>query len=408
MSRLVKKFGGTSLRDLERIRNAAARIKTALDEGHEVAVAVSAMAGATDQLIELCNRASVLCDAAEFDAVVATGEQVSAGLLAIVLKDMGVPARSFAGWQVPLETGAEHGSAQITGIDAGLLEQCLAAKEVPVVAGFQGLGPDGRVTTIGRGGTDLTAVVMADALGAERCDIYTDVAGVYSADPRVVRRARKIDMISYEEMLEMASVDAKVLQRRAVALAMARQVRIQVLSSFGKAPGTLVVGEDEMVEREQVNGIAFSRDVAKITLRGVKDEPGVVAALLKPLADQGVNVDLIVQNVANGKGETDITLALKTADFERAQAALETVRDVPGFKDMKAGDGIAKISVIGLGMRGQAGIAQTMFETLAEKGINIEAITTSDIKISILISSEYAELAVRALHTAYGLDEGTG
>jgi aspartate kinase len=403
---LVKKFGGTSLRDMECITNAARRIKAAYDEGHEVAVAVSAMAGATDNLIALCNQASVLCDAAEFDAVVSTGEQVSAGLLAIVLRDMGVPARSFGGWQVPIHTSLAHGTAQITDIDATSLEDRLAAKEVPVVAGFQGIGPDGRVTTIGRGGTDLTAVVMADAIGAERCDIYTDVAGVYSADPRVVRRARKIDMISYEEMLEMASVDAKVLQRRAVALAMARQVRIQVLSSFGKVPGTLVVSEDEMVERDKVSGIAFSRDVAKITLIGIKDQPGVVAALLKPLADEGINVDLIVQNVSNGEGETDITLAVRLADFERARAALEPARTVPGYRDIKAGEGIAKVSVIGLGMRGHAGIAQTMFETLAEKGINIEAITTSDIKISILIASAYAELAVRALHTAYGLDEG--
>ena len=406
MSRLVKKFGGTSLRDMECIRNAAGRVKAACDAGHQVAVAVSAMAGATDHLIALCNQASPLCDAAEFDAVVATGEQVSAGLMAIVLRDLGVPARSFAGWQVPIETSSKHGTAQITGIEAAALEERLAAGEVPVVAGFQGLGPDGRVTTIGRGGTDLTAVVMADALAAGRCDIYTDVAGVYSADPRVVRRARKIDMISYEEMLEMASVDAKVLQRRAVALAMARQVRIQVLSSFGSAPGTLVVGEDEMVEREKVSGIAFSRDVAKITLFGINDQPGVVAALLKPLADEGINVDLIIQNVSPGDKKTDITLAVKSADFGRAQAALEQVRERPGFRDMKAGDGIAKVSVIGLGMRGHAGIAQTMFETLADKGINIDAITTSDIKISILIAAEYAELAVRALHTAYGLDEG--
>ena len=338
--------------------------------------------------------------------MVSTGEQVSAGLFAIVLRDMGVPARSFTGWQVPIHTSPEHGTAQISGIDATALEERLAAKEVPVVAGFQGIGPDGRVTTTGRGGTDLTAVVLADALGAERCDIYTDVAGVYSADPRVVRRARKIDMISYEEMLEMASVDAKVLQRRAVALAMARQVRIQVLSSFGKAPGTLVVGEDEMVEKEKVSGIAFSRDVAQITLLGVKDQPGVVAALIKPLAKEGINVDLIVQNVSNAEGETDLTLAVKSADFERTQAALEQVREQPGYRDIKSGVGIAKVSVIGLGMRGHAGIAQTMFETLAGKGINIKAITTSDIKISILIASEYAELAVRALHTAYGLDKG--
>ncbi len=406
MSRLVKKFGGTSLGDMERIKNAAGRVKAARDAGHEVAVAVSAMAGVTDQLIALCDQASVLCDAAEFDTVVSTGEQVSAGLFAIVLRDMGVPARSFTGWQVPIHTSPEHGTAQISGIDATALEERLAAGEVPVVAGFQGIGPDRRVTTIGRGGTDLTAVVLADALGAERCDIYTDVAGVYSADPRVVRRARKIDMISYEEMLEMASVDAKVLQRRAVALAMARQVRIQVLSSFGDGPGTLVVGEDEMVEKEKVSGIAFSRDVAQITLLGVKDQPGVVAALLKPLVEEGINIDLIVQNVSNEEGETDLTLAVKSVDFERTKAALERVREEPGYRDIKSGVGIAKVSVIGLGMRGHAGIAQTMFETLAGKGINIKAITTSDIKISVLIASEYAELAVRALHTAYGLDEG--
>ncbi|MEE8371854.1 MAG: aspartate kinase [Sphingomonadales bacterium] len=406
MSRVIKKFGGTSLRDMDCIRNAAGRIKKAYEAGDEVVVAVSAMAGTTDRLISQCIEASALCDEDEFDVVVSTGEQVSAGLLAIVLKDMGVPARSYSGWQVPIHTDQAHGAAIISRIEAKALEDLIRERQVPVVAGFQGLGPDGRVTTIGRGGTDLTAVALAHALGAERCDIYTDVSGVYSADPRVVARARHLAMISYEEMLEMTSVGAKVLQQRAVALAMSRQVRIQVLSSFGEQPGTLVVGEDEMVERQHVSGIAFSRDVAKLTLFGLKDRPGTMAALMAPLSEAGINVDLIVQNVSSDGKLADVTFTVKSGDFERGRATLAQAREALGYSELQGSDDVAKVSVIGLGMRGQAGIAGTLFQTLADKGINIQAISSSDIKISILIAAEYAELAVRALHTAYGLDDG--
>ena len=404
MARLVKKFGGTSVADLDRIRHVARRVKDALDDGHEVAVVVSVMAGMTNQLIDYCTDAAPMHDAREYDAVVSAGEQISAGLLAIVLQSMGVQARSWLGWQIAMHTDGVHSAARIDGIDTQELDTRMGWGQVPIIAGFQGVGPDRRITTLGRGGSDTSAVAMAAALGADRCDIYTDVSGVFTTDPRIVPRARKLDKITYEEMLEMASLGAKVLQTRSVALAMAHGVRVQVLSSFDAEPGTLVVGEEEIVEQQIVSGIAFSHNDAKVTLLGVADRPGRVAAIFGPLADAGINVDMIVQNVAHDGRATDVTFTVPASDLERAVKVLEDAKANIGHEDVLYDDNVVKLSVIGVGMRSHAGVAQTMFDALAQKGINIQVISTSEIKISVLIDAAYTELAVRTLHSAYGLD----
>lgn len=408
MARIVMKFGGTSVADLDRIRNVAARVKREVDAGNEVAVVVSAMSGVTNALVKYCQDLSPLHDAREYDAVVATGENVTAGLTAIALQTIGVEARSFAGWQIPLVTDDAHGKARIDSIDGAALIARMQAGQVPVVAGFQGIGPDRRITTLGRGGSDTSAVALAAALKADRCDIYTDVDGVYTTDPRIVPKARKLAKIAYEEMLELASVGAKVLQTRSVELAMKERVRVQVLSSFGEEtganlPGTLVVDEEEIMEKALVAGIAYSRDEAKITVRRVPDRPGIAAAIFGPLSDANVNVDMIVQNVS-ADGTTDLTFTIGRTDLPRAQATLEANRGDIGYAELLSDPDVAKISVVGVGMRSHAGVARTMFSALAAKGINIQVISTSEIKVSVLIGAEYTELAVRALHTAYGLD----
>ncbi len=403
MARLVMKFGGTSVADPERIRAAAARVKREVTSGHEVAVVVSAMAGATNQLVGWCQALSPLHDAREYDAVVASGEQVTAGLMAIALQTAGVEARSWQGWQIPVYTDEAHGKARIERIAADTLLGRMRAGQVPVVTGFQGVAPNHRITTLGRGGSDTSAVALAAALGADRCDIYTDVEGVFTTDPRIAARARKLDRISYEEMLELASVGAKVLQTRSVELAMKERVRVQVLSSFTDAPGTLVVGEDEIVEKELVSGIAYSRDEAKVTVRRVPDRPGIAGLIFGALAEANVNVDMIVQNVA-ADGTTDMTFTVSRADFPRAEAVLQAAHDHIPFAEILTDPDVTKISVVGVGMRSHAGVAATMFRTLAERSINIQVISTSEIKVSVLVAAEYTELAVRALHTAYGLD----
>ena len=404
MSRIVMKFGGTSVANLDRIRNVAVRVKREVDAGHEVAVVVSAMAGTTNQLVKWCQELSPLHDAREYDVVVATGEQVTTGLVAIALQSVGVEARSWQGWQIPIRTDSAHGKARVDEVEGAELIRRMQAGQVPVVAGFQGVEPErNRITTLGRGGSDLSAVVLAAAIKADRCDIYTDVDGIYTTDPRMVPRARKLDRISYEEMLELASVGAKVLQTRSVEMAMKAGVRVQVLSSFEDKPGSLVVDEDEIMEKPIVSGIAYSRDEAKVTLRRVPDRPGIAAVVFGTLAAANVNVDMIVQNVG-ADGSTDMTFTLSRADLARAQDALEKARPEVGFETILADPDVAKISVVGIGMRSHAGVANTMFRTLAEKGINIQVISTSEIKVSVLVAADYTELAVRALHTAYGLD----
>jgi aspartate kinase len=403
-TRLVMKFGGTSVADIERIRAVAQRVKRETDAGHEVAVVPSAMAGTTNQLVGWCREVSPLHDTREYDVVVSSGEQVTAGLLALALQECGVEARSWLGWQIPIRTDDAHGKARILGIETAEIERRFALGQVAVVPGFQGLGSDNRITTLGRGGSDTSAVALAAALRADRCDIFTDVDGVYTSDPRIVAKARKLDKISYEEMLEMASLGAKVLQIRSVEIAMKHGVRLQVLSSFVDAPGTLVVDEDEIVEQEVVSGIAYSRDEAKITLTRVPDRPGVAAAIFGPLADANINVDMIVQNVSETGDSTDMTFTVTKADLARAEKVLADRKPELKFSALVSDPNVVKVSVIGLGMRSHAGVAQRMFKALAEKGINIQVISTSEIKISVLVAEEYTELAVRALHTAYGLD----
>jgi aspartate kinase len=405
MARIIQKFGGTSVADIERIKSAALRVKREVDAGNQVVVVVSAMAGATNQLVDWTRAMSPLHDTREYDAVVASGEQVTAGLMALALQDLGVDARSWLGWQIPIRTDGVHGKARIEAIETVELERRLGEGQVAVVAGFQGIGPRGRITTLGRGGSDTSAVALAATLKAERCDIFTDVDGVYTCDPRIVDKARKLARITYEEMLEMASQGAKVLQTRSVAMAMNHRVRVQVLSSFTDTPGTLVVDEDEIVENRVVSGIAYSRDEAKITVAHVADKPGVAAAVFGPLADNAINVDMIVQNVSEDGQTTDMTFTVARADLDRAVSVLEERRATLGFGALKPDSNVAKISVIGVGMRSHAGVAQQMFKTLAERGINIQVISTSEIKVSVLIAADYAELALRALHTAYGLDE---
>jgi aspartate kinase len=407
MARIVMKFGGTSVADLDRIRNVAARVQRQVAMGDQVAVVVSAMAGTTNQLVGWCQALSPLHDAREYDTVVATGEQVTVGLLSIALQALGIEARSWLGWQIPVVTDGAHGTARIQSIDGAALIERMEAGQVPVLAGFQGIGPDYRVTTLGRGGSDTSAVALAAAVHADRCDIYTDVDGVYTTDPRIVPRARKLDKISYEEMLELASVGAKVLQTRSVELAMKERVRVQVLSSFedpeNPLQGTMLVDEDEIVEKEVVSGIAYSRDEAKVTVKHVPDRPGVAAAVFGPLADANVNVDMIVQNVSDD-GTTDMTFTIGGVELSRAIATLQQSREAIGYTRLITDTDVAKISVVGMGMRSHSGVASTMFRTLADKGINIEVISTSEIKVSVLIKQDYTELAVRALHTAYGLD----
>ncbi len=404
MARIVQKFGGTSVANVDRIKAVAQRVKTEIDAGNQVAVVLSAMSGETNKLVDFVTAVSKLYDAREYDAIVATGEQVTVGLLALALQDIGISARSWLGWQIPIHTDGVHGKARILSIDTEEMEKRLARGDVCVVAGFQGLGPDNRITTLGRGGSDTSAVALAAALNADRCDIYTDVDGVYTTDPRITPKARKLDKITYEEMLEMASVGAKVLQTRSVELAMKYGVRVQVLSSYSNEPGTLVVDEDEIVEQELVSGIAYSRDEAKITLVAVPDQPGIAAGIFGPLADNGINVDMIVQNISQDNRSTDLTFTLPKADLDRAIATLEGQRSELQFAELRSDKNVTKLSVIGVGMRSHAGVAQKMFTTLAEKGINIQVISTSEIKVSVLIAEEYTELAVRALHTAYGLD----
>jgi len=404
VARIVQKFGGTSVAGVERIKNVARRVKSEVDSGNEVAVVVSAMAGTTNQLIDWTRTMSQLHDAREYDVVVSSGEQVTAGLLALAIQDLGIDARSWLGWQVPIRTDGVHGKARIETIEIDEIRRRLSQGQVAVMAGFQGVGPRGRITTLGRGGSDTSAVAFAAALDAERCDIFTDVDGVYTSDPRIVARARKLSRITYEEMLEMASQGAKVLQTRSVEMAMNHHVRVQVLSSFSDAPGTLVVDEDEIVEKQVVSGIAYSRDEAKITVQKVADRPGIAAAIFGPLADNAINVDMIVQSASDDGRTADLTFTVARADLDRAVSVLEKGRAKIGFASLKPDSNVVKISVIGVGMRSHAGVANQMFQTLADKGINIQVISTSEIKVSVLIAAEYAELALRALHTAYGLD----
>ena len=406
MPRLVMKFGGTSVADLDRIRNAAARVKREVDRGFDVAVIVSAMAGKTNELVGWVRGTSLFYDAREYDAVVASGENVTAGLMALTLQEMGVPARSWQGWQVPLRTNMSHGAARIEAIETENLLRKFGEGLHAVIAGFQGIGPDGRITTLGRGGSDTTAVAFAAALDAERCDIYTDVDGVYTTDPRITRKARKLERIAYEEMLELASLGAKVLQTRSVELAMRYKVRLQVRSSFMDVPGTLVCDEEEIMESRVVSGVAHSRDEAKMTVIGVPDRPGVAAALFGPLARGGVNVDMIVQNIG-ADGRTDMTFSCPVDEVPRALQALEATRASGeiAYASLDIDEEVAKVSIVGIGMRSQVGVAHRMFEALARDGVNIKVITTSEIKVSVLIDRKYLELAVQALHDAFELDK---
>ncbi|GGD32996.1 aspartate kinase [Aureimonas glaciei] len=416
MARLVLKFGGTSVADIDRIRNVARHVKREVDAGHQVAVVVSAMSGKTNELVEWCRAASPMHDAREYDAVVASGEQVTAGLLAITLQGMGVNARSWMGWQIAIRTDGAHGAARIQEIEGEEIVRRFAEGQVAVVAGFQGIAPDNRIATLGRGGSDTSAVAIAAAIKADRCDIYTDVDGVYTTDPRIEPKARRMAKISFEEMLEMASLGAKVLQVRSVELAMVHKVRLFVRSSFEdpdapgmgdllNPPGTLICDEDEIVEQQVVTGIAYAKDEAQISLRRVEDQPGVAAAIFGPLADAGVNVDMIVQNISEDGTRTDMTFTVPASDLPKATAILEKAKPEMRFDVIQSELGLTKVSVIGVGMRSHTGVAATAFKALAKRGINIRAITTSEIKISILIDGEFSELAVRSLHSVYGLDK---
>lgn len=408
MARIVMKFGGTSMAGIERIRSVAHRVKREVEAGNEVAVVVSAMAGETDRLVQFCRDSATLYDPREFDVVVASGEQVSSGLLAIMLQSIDVDARSWLGWELPVRASAQHGKARIAAIDAEAIGKAIAGGEVAVIPGFQGRTAEGRIATLGRGGSDTSAVAVAAALGVDRCDIYTDVAGVYTTDPRIVPRARKLDRVSYEEMLELASVGAKVLQTRSVGLAMKHGVPLRVLSSFEETEGTLIADEKEIgkgrMEDELITGIAYDKNEAKVTLRGVPDKPGVVADIFSPLAEAGVDVDMIVQNFARETGNTDVTFTVSEAELARSVQVLEEARGQIGYAEIQHETDVCKVSVVGVGMRSHAGVAARMFRTLADRGINILAITTSEIRVSVLIAEDATELAVRVLHTAYGLD----
>ncbi|MEA1015408.1 aspartate kinase [Sphingomonas sp. LY54] len=407
MARIVMKFGGTSMAGIERIRHVANLVKREAERGNQVAVVVSAMAGETDRLVQLCREAASLYDPREYDVVVASGEQVTSGLLAITLQGMGLNARSYMGWQLPIRTSG-HAAALIEGIDAAVLERVFTEGGIAVIPGFQGVTDKGDVTTLGRGGSDTSAVALAAAMKADRCDIYTDVDGVYTTDPRIVPRARKLDRVTYEEMLELASVGAKVLQTRSVGLAMRYNMPLQVLSSFEDKPGTMIVGddaiEDKDMERNVITGIAYDKNEARITLLGLSDEPGTVAAIFAPLADANINVDMIVQSVAREGEKRDLTFTVPTASLARSVDALQQVKAEIGFDEIITDMNVVKVSAVGVGMRSNAGIAAQMFRALADRGINILAIATSEIKVSVLIPEEYTELAVRVLHTTYGLD----
>lgn len=409
--RIVMKFGGTSVADLDRIRAVAKTVKKQVEAGCEVSVVVSAMSGVTNQLVDYCQSLSPLFDSYEYDAVVATGEQVTSGLLAIALQTIGIKARSWQGWQIPLKTDDAHSKARIESVDSEALIECMKSGVVPVVAGFQGVDGTGRIATLGRGGSDTSAVALAAALKADRCDIYTDVDGIYTTDPRIVEKARRIKAIAYEEMLELASVGAKVLQTRSVELAMKEKVRVQVLSSFEDSPaamedflpGSLVVSEDEIVEKEQVTGIAYSLNEAKVVVKNIPDQPGVASAIFGPLASGNVNVDMIVQS-SGSDNTTDMTFTVPKTELAQAVQILENERPNIRFKEMSTDSDVVKISVVGIGMKSHTGVANTMFRTLAERSINVQVISTSEIKVSVLVAAEYKELAMRALHTAYGLD----
>ncbi|KIU49800.1 aspartate kinase [Bradyrhizobium elkanii] len=416
MGRLVMKFGGTSVANIDRIRNVAQHVKREVDAGHEVAVVVSAMSGKTNELVAWCTDASALHDAREYDAVVASGEQVTSGLLAIVLQGLGIQARSWQGWQIPIKTSDAHASARILEIDGTeIITRFKERKEVAVIAGFQGINPDtGRITTLGRGGSDTSAVAIAAALHADRCDIYTDVDGVYTTDPRVVPKARRLDKIAFEDMLELASQGAKVLQVRSVELGMVHNMPIFVRSSFdkpedidphGTPPGMLICSEEEIMEMHVVTGIAFSKDEAQISVRQIEDKPGVAAAIFGPLADANINVDMIVQNVSEDGKTTDLTFTVPATDYNRARDTITSAKAKIGYIRLDTETDVAKVSVIGSGMRSHAGVAAKAFKALAERNINIRAITTSEIKFSVLIDAAYTELAVRTLHTLYGLDQ---
>lgn len=403
MSRIVMKFGGTSVADLDRIRNVATCVKKEVDAGNQVSVFVSAMAGTTDRLVGYVEGISPMHDAREYDTVVSAGEQITAGLLAIALQDIGVPARSWLGWQIPIKTNKVHSAARIEDIGTEDIISRMEDGIVCVIAGFQGISDDSRITTLGRGGSDTSAVALAAAVNAERCDIYTDVEGVYTTDPRIVPKAKKLDKITYEEMLEMASLGAKVLQTRSVAMAMSHGVRVQVLSSFTNKPGTMVVDEEEIVENKVVSGITYAKNEAQVTIVGVKNKPGTASDVFSLLAKSNINVDMIIQNETEDGRKTDLTFTVTENDLDKSQEVLKNAENIE-FDNIITDDNVVKISVVGVGMRSHAGVAATMFKTLANKGINIQVISTSEIKISVLIDAEYTELAVRALHTAYGLD----
>lgn len=405
MARIVQKFGGTSVGDLDRIRNVAQKVKSCVEAGDEVAVVVSAMAGTTNQLVEWAKQVGPMHDAREYDAIVSTGEQVTVGLLSIALQNIGVDARSWLGWQIPLRTDEVHGAARIEEIQADEIIKRLEQGQVAVVAGFQGIAPDGRISTLGRGGSDTSAVALAAAIQADRCDIYTDVDGVYTTDPRIMPKARKLDSITFEEMLEMASAGAKVLQTRSVAMAMRHHVNLQVRSSFTDSPGTLVQNEEKQMEKQKVSGIAYSAEEAKITVVGLPDKPGIAAKIFGVLADLHINVDMIVQSASADLKKTDITFSLARIDLEKAMSDLTNLKDEMAFERLVHDNNIAKISVIGTAMRTQSGIAKRMFEVLSEKQINMQVISTSEIKISVLIQADYTELAVRSLHDAFELDK---
>jgi aspartate kinase len=413
MAKIAMKFGGTSVADLDRIRHVASLVKRERDRGNQVAVVVSAMAGETNKLIAWTNEiarapganAPAIPDPREQDVIVATGEQVTAGLLAVALGALNIPARSWMGWQIPIRTSSVHGHARIEGLEGDLMNESLAKGEVAVVAGYQGIAAHDRISTLGRGGSDTSAVAVAAGLKADRCDIYTDVDGVYTTDPRIVPKARRLEKISFEEMLELASLGAKVLQTRAVEIAMLHRVPTRVLSTFDPdRGGTLLCDEEDIVEKKPVTGIAYSRDEAKITLHKIPDRPGIAAAIFGPLADSGVNVDMIVQNVSEDGKKTDLTFTVARGDLQRALASIEKAADQIAYRELTHDANVAKVSIIGIGMRAHPGVAQTMFRTLSEKGINIQVISTSEIKVSVLIAEEYVELAVRALHSAYELD----
>ena len=404
MARIVQKFGGTSVGDLDRIRQVAQKVRSCVDAGNQVAVVVSAMAGTTNQLVEWAKQIGPMHDAREYDTIVSTGEQVTVGLLSIALQNIGVDARSWLGWQIPIKTDEVHSTARIEEIKARDIIERLEKGQVAVVAGFQGIAPDGRISTLGRGGSDTSAVALAAAIKADRCDIYTDVDGVYTTDPRIMSKARKLDYITFEEMLEMASAGARVLQTRSVAMAMRHRVNLQVLSSFNDTPGTLVQNEEKQMEKQKVSGIAYSAEEAKVTVVGLPDKPGIAARIFGALSELNINVDMIVQSASVNLQKTDITFSLARLDLSKAVTSISNLKDELAFERLVHDDNIAKISVIGTAMRTQPGIAKCMFEVLSEKKINMQVISTSEIKISVLIQADYAELAVRSLHDAFGLD----